>query len=97
VKVLLVDGPKAGVVYEVPDGFRSIVMPVFGTPALVERFNPGRSVIWDEPFSQVVYAFHRCLVFGHHMTLGSVNSGAPRDCDLFRLLTSDLAKAAVNV
>lgn len=93
-KVLLVDGPKAGEVVEVGNARDALVYPVFRN-GIVERFSFGTSIL-DETFEQVVYNFHRVVIFNHELTIGTVNHGDPYDWDAFRLLTSDLAKAAVN-
>lgn len=94
-KVLLVDGPKVGQVVEVGNARDALMVPVFRSPAPAEVFDWGTFVA-DETFTQVVYTFTRCVVFDHQITVGSVNPEGPRPWDCFRLLTSDLAKAAVN-
>lgn len=95
-KVLLIDGPKAGEVVEIRNGTYAFQVPILNHMPTMRYLNPGEP-IWNEPFETVVYTFHRCVVFNHSMMLGSVNPAGPNDWDAFRLLTSDLAKAAVNV
>lgn len=94
-KVLLVDGPKAGEVVEVPNGMHALQAAILSPMPAVRYLDPSEP-IWDEPFETVVYTFHRCVVFDHKITIGSVNPTGPNVWDAFRLLTSDLAKAAVN-
>lgn len=87
-KVLLIDGPKRGEIYETDSPHRlAIVFPIPVPRPQVTPFDPP----FLSEFKEVVYHIHRVVLFGRFILVGSTKT-KPSDQDAFEALASNAAK-----
>lgn len=95
-RVLLIDGPRAGARYDIPDNQRTLLLPI---PVDEDESNPvAPRLPWEVTFKQVMYTIHRGAVWmgDRSINVGSVASGALSLEDLIEVVLSDEAKEALT-
>jgi hypothetical protein len=91
-RVILVDGPRRGVVIET-DTMSRFVVPVPRPIPQLHEFDPP----YESTFDQVVYTFSPVPLFGRVIRVGSVRPGRPADPDRVEARVSNAAKDVVTL
>lgn len=92
--VLLVDGPAAGSLVTVPDGAWHYVVQVAEPVAWLETVEDSTAFLPD--MRTEVYNFHRLLILGEYILVGSVGTGEPDSHETLKFILSDKAKGAIQ-
>lgn len=89
-RVLMIDGPRAGDCYDLPDDLHTFHVDVIA--ADVAKHQPNLM------FETVVYRIvpKAVWLFGGYINCGTVSTGQPSKEDLIKVLLSDAAKEALT-